>query len=128
MQNRLQLRISAQGIFRGILAILYGPLIVPALLEVHRQLGGALPSLRSVPQLGARANTACRWQTGIDDFLIEGMHESIASCYRPVWPGLLATRLQQLPPACPPLTIFFNVHYFRRQARRGRPRRVFEPC
>jgi hypothetical protein len=107
----------APGFVGGLVEIRDGALGVPPPLKVHRQLRRDVSCLdtiarfRTPTDLLVQVDTPCCGQPAVEHLLIERVHETIASRYCPVWPGLLPTRVQELAPPRQGCAPFVNPHH-----------------
>jgi hypothetical protein len=93
VRNGIVMAMPPHSILRCLPAILHGPEAIPAVLEVHRQLGGNFPPLfpirrfQPLPDQLMHADATPDQYPRIHHFLIQGMTEAILAGHRTVRPG-----------------------------------------
>src|SRR5262249_610479 len=96
------MRVALDSRLRGVLQILYGPDEVAPLRKMHCQFGRDLVStwterhLQSRPNLLMPAHAPAHWHLLVDQFLIQGMAEPVASGDCPIRPYRSPAGLHQL--------------------------------
>src|SRR5262245_39562619 len=118
------MRVTLDSSRRRVLQILHGSVVVASLLKVHRQFCRDLVSTRAeshlqpCPNLLMPSHASAHWYLLVDQFLIQGMAEPIASSHRPIRPYRSPTGLHQLVLVGQGVTLHLDVFPYLLDARR----------
>jgi hypothetical protein len=113
--QRLPMGMALDRGLRCTLQILYGPLVISPVHKVHRQFGCGLTYTRAKgllephPNLLMPPRPSAHWDPFVEELLIQGMAEPVASGHCPIRPERSPTGLHQLVLAGQGVTLHLDV-------------------